>query len=370
MFYNKSDRDTSSFKKFAVTAKKIEKASKAKETINRNNFLNPVKKHVSAARLNNFTKGFISKFERKPPNEISHRPKTGVFTARLEGNLEKLAVDQKKPGNKKGHPESCNHVPDGVFQKKKPNISILQLNEGTQSRFKPKVTSTPNEVYEEQILREYDSPPLSIKKDRIKEPEVRRFPLYDDISHISKNILKQFNKRSSDRRTILEKDLIFLRKLNDATTNENLLLESESRNESTEILFESELRNDYECFDESVESLPSCILEDSGENWSDESILEDISKRKRLGKEKTVSFIIFFSFYKILLFFYFQEEGYDYFGLEGTPKRCRDFNFEIDFDEPEKAKKCRQNRSQKCKGDPFDFFNLEYSALNVSTIFS
>lgn len=287
---NISCKDTSSFKKFAVTAKKIEKASKAKETINRNNFLNPVKKHVSAARLNNFTKGFITKFERKPPKEIiSHRTKSSVFTARLDGNLEKLAGERKKePGNKKSYQDSY-HVPEGVFQKKKPNISILQLNEGTQSRFQPKVTSTPNEVYEEQILREYNSPPLSLKKDRIKEPDVRRFPFYNDISHISANILIQFNKRSSDRRTILEKDLTFLRNLNIATTTENLLLESESNNA-------------YGYFDESVESqsVQNFILEDSGQNWSDESIPGEVVKRKRRGREKMVRLFFFiFSFYEI-----------------------------------------------------------------------
>lgn len=255
MFHNKRNKSSSSFDKFAVAAKKLEKASKANDKLNRINFLNPVKKH---ARLNNFTRGFMAKFERKPPNEISHRPKSGVFAARLEGDLRKVIEEnQKEAERKKLLQESFYNLPDGLFQSKIHNLSILQLNENSQGKFKPKFTSTPNEVYEEQILREYDLPSFSLKKDQIREPvkdDVRRFPLYEDISYISKNILKDFNKKSSDRRSMLEKDLTFLRNLNETTTNEKLSLESESNNV-------------YEHFDDSIESVsvPSCILDSSDE---------------------------------------------------------------------------------------------------------
>lgn len=273
MFYNRG-KSSSSFNNFAVTAKKLEKASKATEKLNKNNFLNPVKKHVAAARLNNFTKGFMAKFERKPANEISHRPKSGVFAARLEGNLRKVIEEnQKDIKKKKLLQESFYNLPDGLFQSKKQNLSILQLND---KKFKPTVTSTPNEVYEEQILREYNLPSFSSKKDKIREPvEIDEFPLYNEINHISKNILDFFNKKSSDRRSMLEKDFTFLRNLNQTTTNEKLLLETGSN-------------NDYVDFDESVESVPSCILDSS-----DESLLEAELKKVRHKQEDLVSFYFF-----------------------------------------------------------------------------
>lgn len=285
MFHNKEAKGTTSlsFKKFAVTAKKLEKASKAKETLNRNTFLKPVKKHVSAACLNNFTKGFILKFERKPPtNKINHRSKSGVFAARLEGNLEKVIVENQKEiaGKKFRQERSFYNLPaDKLFQLKKTNLSILQLNEGSsQGKFKPKVTSTPND---EQVLREIDLPSFSIKKEQINQPDdIRKFPLYNDISHISKNILKEFNKRSSDRRSILERDLIFLKNLNEVTTSENLLLEDQA-NETNEN------------FDDSLETIPSYILDES--NSSDNNSLDIEVKKLRRPKENLVS--LFFNYF-------------------------------------------------------------------------
>lgn len=58
---------------------------------------------------------------------------------------------------------------------------------------------------------------------------------------------------------------------------------------------------------------------------------------------------------------FFQDESYDYFGLK-TPKRSNDFEF--NFDEPTVKKRCKKSRSQNL--DSCNFFNFEYSALNVS----
>lgn len=64
-----------------------------------------------------------------------------------------------------------------------------------------------------------------------------------------------------------------------------------------------------------------------------------------------------------------QDDGYDYFGTQSTSKRSRDidFEFEIDFEKLKRTRKCNQHKSQKYKKDTLDFFNLEYSGLNVST---